>query len=328
MCQNLHLTIKNSLSSSCPANDYRKDVSIIIVNYNTKNLTKDCIDSIFEKTTDVTFEVVVVDNDSKDGSIEMLSVDSRILFIESGDNLGFGRANNLGVEHSSGKYVFFLNSDTLLLNNAVKMMFDFMEKHQELKIGALGAILLDTNHDRTHSYGDIPSIGKVLKQEWGDHLLKRFGKRMNRYDEGKIDPDAECFKVGYVTGADLFCSRNTIDKAGAFDPDFFMYWEETEMQHRWEKRLHLSSYVLRGPEIIHLEGKSDRVRSKMSNIRQMRSMFLFFKKTAGCFPYYMFRIIMILGRLHQFVLPNLTMKEKIEIGRILWGTYNGSKYTD
>lgn len=306
--------------STSPSNNYRKDVSVIIVNYNTKDLTKDCIDSIFEKTSNITFEVIVVDNDSKDGSVEMLSTDSRIKFIESGANLGFGKANNLGVEHCSGKYVFFLNSDTILLNNAIKMMFDFMEQHAELNIGALGTVLLDINHNRTHSYGNMPTICQVLKQEWGDHLLKRFGKRMARYDEGIKDPDTGWFKVGYVTGADLFCSKSTIEKAGAFDPDFFMYWEETEMQYRWREKLYLCSYILRGPEIVHLEGKSDKVCSKMSKIRQMRSMFLFFKKTAWWLPYYLFRIIMIIGRLHQFVLPNLTMKEKKETGRILFGS--------
>lgn len=300
------------------------DVSIIIVNYNTCELTKQCIDSIFDKTKEVSFEVIVVDNNSKDGSVESLSKDSRIKFVESGDNLGFGRANNLGVEHSSGKYVFFLNSDTILLNNAVKMMFDFMEEHKELKIGALGTILLDKNHGRTHSYGDMPTISQALKQEWGDHLLKRFGKKMLRYDDGKKDPDDKLFKVGYVTGADLFCSKKTIEKAGAFDPDFFMYWEETEMQYRWWKRLNLSSYILRGPEIVHLEGKSDKSHSRMSEIRRIRSEFLFFKKTSGRFPYYLFRIIMIIGRMHQLVLPMMTINEKRELTRILFGSYNGS----
>lgn len=306
-------------------NDYKKDVSIIIVNYNTKSLTKNCIDSIFEKTLGISFEVVLVDNNSKDGSIELFSKDSRIQFIESGHNLGFGRANNLGIKHSSGKYVLFLNSDTLLMNNAIKMMYDFMEEHIDLNIGALGAILLGFNHARTHSYGDMPTISQVLKQEWGDHLLKRFGKRMTRYDEGKKDPDVEWFKVGYVTGADLFCSRKTIDKAGAFDPDFFMYWEETEMQYRWKKILHLSSYILRGPEIVHLEGMSDKVRTKMSEIRKMQSKFMFFKKTSCHFYYYVFRIMMVLGRIHQLVLPLMTMDEKREMGKILFGRYNGAK---
>ena len=94
------------------------DVSIIIVNYNTKNLTLQCIDSIYEKTNDVSFEIIVVDNNSTEGSQELVSHDKRIVFVEAGENLGFGKANNLGLRQAQGKYIFFLNSDTLLLNNA------------------------------------------------------------------------------------------------------------------------------------------------------------------------------------------------------------------
>ena len=122
------------------------DVSIIIVNYNTCELTKQCIDSVFEKTSGISFEVIVVDNDSKDDSIKVLSQDSRVNFIESGANLGFGRANNLGIKHSTGKYVFFLNSDTLLLNNAVKKFWDFATTHSSFAIGALGCQLVDENN--------------------------------------------------------------------------------------------------------------------------------------------------------------------------------------
>ena len=97
------------------------DVSIIIVNYNTKKLTSDCINSIYEKTTGIRFEVIVVDNNSSDGSQDLFFFDFRIKFVEAGENLGFGKANNKGVEIASGKYVFFLNSDTILVNNAVKL---------------------------------------------------------------------------------------------------------------------------------------------------------------------------------------------------------------
>lgn len=286
------------------------DVSIIIVNYNTCELTKQSIDSVFEKTSGISFEVIVVDNDSKDDSIMVLSKDSRVNFIESGANLGFGRANNLGIKHSRGKYVFFLNSDTILLNNAIKMLFDFMEAHKKLKVGALGTILLDANHNRTHSYGNLQSCWDILKIEWGDHLLKRFGKRMARYDEGVVDPDAPYFQVGYVTGADLFCSRETIDLAGDFDPDFFMYWEESEMQHRWSKKLGASSYIIRGPRIVHLEGKSGNNKSIMSSLKKMPSMFMYVKKTHNSFEYYMFRALMLVGRLHQIILPILAKEEK------------------
>ncbi|GHT72706.1 hypothetical protein FACS189456_1970 [Bacteroidia bacterium] len=87
------------------------DVSIIIVNYNTKQLTANCIDSVFHKTEGINFEVILVDNASTDGSKEHFRNDPRIQFIESDENLGFGRANNLGAKYAKGKYLFLLNSD-------------------------------------------------------------------------------------------------------------------------------------------------------------------------------------------------------------------------
>ncbi|UVV84289.1 glycosyltransferase [Bacteroides thetaiotaomicron] len=105
------------------------DVSVIIVNYNTKALTKSCIESIFSETCGIEFEVILVDNASSDGSKELFQIDERIIFIESNVNLGFGKANNLGYKYATGKYIFLLNSDTLLKNNAIKLFFDFAEKN-------------------------------------------------------------------------------------------------------------------------------------------------------------------------------------------------------
>ena len=96
------------------------DVSVI-VNYNTKALTKSCIESIFSETCGIEFEVILVDNASSDGSKELFQIDERIIFIESNVNLGFGKANNLGYKYATGKYIFLLNSDTLLKNNAIKL---------------------------------------------------------------------------------------------------------------------------------------------------------------------------------------------------------------
>ena len=96
------------------------DVSIIIVNYNTRDLLKDCLISIYKHTTEIDFEVIVSDNGSVDGSIEMLKQEfSQVVLIENNANLGFGTANNRGLAVARGKYIFYLNSDTILLNNAV-----------------------------------------------------------------------------------------------------------------------------------------------------------------------------------------------------------------
>ena len=101
------------------------DVSIIIVNYNTKDLLVNCLNSIYEKTKDVLFEIIIVDNASIDGSEEMIKNDFKeVVFIQSGDNIGFGRANNLGIKEAKGDCIFLLNSDTILLNNAIKELTD------------------------------------------------------------------------------------------------------------------------------------------------------------------------------------------------------------
>ena len=90
------------------------EVSIIIVNYNTCDITKNCINSIFEYTKDIKFEIILVDNNSKDKSYSVFSNDNRITYLYQQNNLGFGKANNLGFKHAKGKYIFLLNSDTLL----------------------------------------------------------------------------------------------------------------------------------------------------------------------------------------------------------------------
>ena len=104
------------------------DVSIIIVNYNTKKLIKNCINSIYKHTKDVDFEIIVSDNGSVDGSVEMIKSEfPNVILIENNANLGFGAANNRGLKIAKGKYIFYLNSDTVLLNNAVKYFFDYWE---------------------------------------------------------------------------------------------------------------------------------------------------------------------------------------------------------
>ena len=106
------------------------DVSVIIVNYNTVELTKQCILSIYNQTKDVNFEIIVVDNNSEDNSVKIIENNfPQVILINNSDNIGFGRANNLGVEIAKGKYIFFLNSDTILLNNAIKIFVDYMRKN-------------------------------------------------------------------------------------------------------------------------------------------------------------------------------------------------------
>lgn len=268
------------------------DVSVIIVNYNTFALTKQCIESIYQKTDGVSFEVIVVDNNSTDGSQELLPKDNRIVFIESGENLGFGKANNLGLKHAKGKYIFFLNSDTLLVNNAIKKFFDFTESYTG-KIGAIGCLLTNNEGQIIHSYSTFPSINWVFKSVIIAHIYNYlFKKNYKLYDKTNEDVSKPVFHVDYVTGADLFVERKVIEECGAFDSDFFMYYEETEMQYRWTQKGYMS-FIIKTPQIIHLEGGSQdkTVRFRTDKfIRSFRSEKLYFRKTKNNFEYLWFRL--------------------------------------
>jgi len=108
------------------------DVSIILVSYNTKNLTRECLKSVYEKTEGIEYDIWVVDNASSDGSPQMIKEEFLgVKLIESPENLGFGRANNIAIKQSDAKYCFLLNTDTILINNAVKILFDYMDIHYQ-----------------------------------------------------------------------------------------------------------------------------------------------------------------------------------------------------
>lgn len=225
------------------------DVSIIIVNYNTRKLTQNCLDSIFKNTSGVSFEVILVDNASNDGSVELFKQEKSIQFIKSDKNLGFGMANNEGFKIAKGKYVFCLNPDTLLLNNAIKILFDFMETHPNA--GVCGGNLYDCDMNPTHSYRmTLPSIwweidyhlgylfGKLL---WGRNLEFNYTDKLR--------------SVGYITGADMMVRKEIIDKVGGFSKRFFMYYEECELTYRIRKAGY-EVYSVPEAKIQHLEGKS------------------------------------------------------------------------
>lgn len=271
------------------------DVSIIIVNYNTLFVTKRCIDSIINNTKKCSVEIIVVDNNSNDGSLEALSNDSRVIFIEAGRNLGFGKANNLGVEKATGKYLFFLNSDTYLLNDAVSCFFNFCESHCELTIGAVGSLLLNPNGDIVHSFARFPTLRTLFGSFYIYPLYKLLGKTYRRYDTTDSDQSGDFFKVDYVTGADLFVDKTVVHKNGGFDPDFFMYCEETEMQYRWTIKGY-NSYIIKSPQIVHLEGYTSKKGnySKFSENKffwGLESQKLYFKKCFSKAYYFTFRIL-------------------------------------
>ena len=291
------------------------DVSIIIVNYNTKNLLADCLNSIYEQTKDISFEVIVSDNGSKDGSIEMLKADfPQVILIENNANLGFGAANNRGLAIAKGKYIFYLNSDTILLNNAVKIFFDYWEENGEKEnIGALGANLLNRNNEIIHSYGSFMKYGielknslKALRATSIYTILSIFSKRFPPLDIQDDRTQKYVGDVDYITGADLFLKN---DELALFDEHYFMYCEETDLQLKMAKA-EKKRILIDKPQIIHLSGGgnkklSDKVRSlaSFSSINFNISRIYYFKKNGSSnFKTNFLRIITLLTWLNPLIL--------------------------
>lgn len=270
------------------------EVSIIIVNYNTCALLRDCLHSIYAHTHGIKFEILVVDNDSQDNSRQMLKDEfPQVRLIASNENLGFGRANNLGIEYSIGKYLFFLNSDTLLLNNAVKFFYDHCCTSKE-KIGALGAILKGAGGSNIHSYGNFLTMKSELKDLTAKYLRFLKNKEIH-YPKDVIGSK----NVDYITGADLFVPRSIYEELGGFDPRFFMYCEEVD----WQQRMAEAGYertIIGGPEIIHLEGGSDASQSNIWSASRLKHIYeskkLYLEKYNKGVRYRMFRIVCIMLR--------------------------------
>ncbi len=263
------------------------DVSIIIVNYNTLELTRNCLKSVFKQTKDIDFEVIVSDNGSQDGSVEMIKTEfPQVILIENHKNLGFGKANNIGFRYAKGKYILLLNSDTVLLNNAVKLFADEIQTLPE-NIACLGCRLCSEDGKIIHSYGNFPTFWNELVRK-PLHILVRLKLADEEFDSKPAVPlDNGIVQVEYVTGADLFVKKSVAERFGLFDEDFFLYYEETEMQHRYRKK-GFYSCITSTPKIIHKVSGSS---SSNSFGLDIRSLMLCFNKIYGTRRKIVFQVV-------------------------------------
>lgn len=293
------------------------DVSVIIVNYNTRDLLLQCLASIEKQTKDVSYEVIVVDNASNDDSEVCVKRNFQdVIFLKNEINVGFGSANNRGAQVAKGKYLFLLNSDTVLENNAIKCMFDFMEHNSDsYKIGAVGGLLSDVYGRIIHSSRDFPTFGKILLETLYSYLGAKYDKEQKDFFGENF------FFVEYITGADLFLKRDLFNSLHGFDKSFFMYFEETDLQ----KRMFLLGYksaIIAGPKIIHLEGASffRNVEQQISNTRRImydKSKLIYVKKHYKYLSFLIFKILYILLRLVTLFDAKYTQRERFEYIRSL-----------
>lgn len=291
------------------------DVSIIIINYNTTEMTRQCLQSVIDHTKQNSYELIIVDNASSDRSIENLQSEfEQATFIFNEQNEGFGRANNKGISIARGKYLFLLNSDTWLLNDSVSIFWEFMEGSMGQNAGCCGADLLKPNGEKQVSYGNFPSLAEAFSVLGFYHLYKSYFRQ--HISSGVVNTDDQVKAVDYICGADMFIRKSVLDQTGAFDPDFFLYFEETELSYRI-KKAGFKSFLLPLARIVHLEGASQTNQLNFDKIKiYTRSRSLYFRKCYGRFHEFSMNVIYYLKAMAQY-LVSFGKMEYLKTARIV-----------
>lgn len=238
------------------------ECSIIIVNYKTPRLVVKCVNSIIEKTHDIIYEIIVVDNNSEDNSILILKEElgKKIILIESKENLGFGKANNLGVKYSSGEYILFLNSDTFLVNDAVNILYNFLKSKK--KVGIVGGNLYTLDMHPSPSFSvNYDNLETEKKESRWTNIFRKIirNKAINKF---RITNQLNTFnytdnnmEVAYIFGTDMMLSREVFLLVDGFDPSFFMYAEEEDLSYRISK-LGYKHFSVPQAKVVHYDGAS------------------------------------------------------------------------
>lgn len=252
-------------------------LSIIIVSYNTRELLADCINSVKKNLTGLTCEIVVVDNNSTDGSVAMLKKEyPEVRLIENRYNAGFAKANNQGLELCAGEYVLLLNSDTIVLDNALSTLVKFMDSHMDAAI--CGPRIL--NSDMTlqlpcrrsfprllNSISHFSGLGRLFPKS------RIFGSYLMTYMDSGLDHGVDA-----VSGACLLARRDVLDKIGGLlDEAFFMHFEDIDLCYR-AKQKGFKVYYVHNARIIHLKGQSSKLRSEGVTRNFFDSAHIYFRK--------------------------------------------------
>jgi GT2 family glycosyltransferase len=253
-----------------------KQLSIVIINYNVRNLLKKCLESIFKCEKDIEFEVIVVDNNSNDHSQEMLKIDfPQVKLIENKKNLGFSRACNQGIKESYGKYILLLNPDTELTPGGFKKMIDFMDSKPE--VGICGPRMMDQKGNLQFSCRSFPSYLTAISSS--QSILNRIlpDNFLSKKYLLKEKSHSQIMEVDWVSGSCLLAKREMLEKVGFLDERFYMYVEDVDLCYR-AKKSGFSVFYFPQVTVIHHIGKSTQKKKITMLLEHHRSMYYFYRK--------------------------------------------------
>jgi GT2 family glycosyltransferase len=284
------------------------DISIVIVSYNVREYLKGCLESILRHSSPLTVEVIVVDNHSEDGSVEMVRREfPSVKLIANDGNYGFARANNQGMREGEGRYVLLLNPDTLLWEDTLSATHDYMEKH--LEVGCVGIKTYTASGSIFPNGSSFPAawkvmakflmVKKMLPNKWiRKHFSRSVGRLFSYYADREVERE-----VDMVGGFFMFIRREVIDTVGLMDENYFLEIEDSDWCIRMKRRGWKVMYIPYA-SFTHLIGKSiDRYRfSKSSFLNEFTNTMRFYRKFYKSVDLMGLKITIFVGILFQVIL--------------------------
>jgi N-acetylglucosaminyl-diphospho-decaprenol L-rhamnosyltransferase len=267
------------------------DLSIIYVNWNSIDYIHESIDSVYQNTSGVEFEIIVVDNASPEGNVDLLrAAFPEIIIVKSATNLGFARANNLGFQYSKGDYILFLNPDTKLVSPAINTMLDRAKNIPDA--GIVGCRLL--NSDLSVQITSIQKFPTILNQMFDFEYLQMRWPGCSLWSIAPLfDPAVKTLKVEVISGACMLMARSTFERADKFTEEYFMYAEDIDLNHK-VRHAGFANYYIGDATIVHYGGKSSGQQSvsHWSTMMRYRAMGKLFNNTKGKVQGLLYRVAM------------------------------------
>ncbi len=279
------------------------DLTVVIVNWNTRELLAQCLDSVYHDIPQRAIEVFVVDNHSSDGSSTMVREQyPQVRLIENVENVGFARANNQAIRCSEGRYILLLNSDTVVKPGAFDALIEFMDEHP--RAGGCGARLLNSDGSLQYSCSPSPSLVGEFKRLFHLPGIRPDGYYpMHQWDQSLARP------VDVLLGACLLLRHEVLDRVGLLDEDYFMYSEEVDLCHR-VKSAGWDLFWVPQAQVIHLGGQSTRQVSEMMFLRLYQAKLIYFRKQHGRWQALLYKLILMAAASYRLLLTPLVWLQK------------------
>ena len=255
------------------------DLSIIIVNWNSADYVRNCLASIFANTTGLAFEVVVVDSGSFDECGGLITQEfPQARFVQSMENIGFARSNNLAFRHTTGDWLLFLNPDTEVIGPAIRVLWEQARKLP--RAGAVGCQLL--NSDRSLQTSCIQSFPTVVNQMLDSELLRKIFPNSALWGIAPLHSNLnEPQAAESISGACILMKREVFVDAGLFSTDYFMYAEDVDLCYKTRRKNYVNYYVPTAKIVHHGDGSVRQAKTNFATVMAVESLSRFFRKHHG-----------------------------------------------